>query len=78
VAKMNDGEFGKHERHVLECLGKGVVLEWNKWPNDLQRKIFEAAVAANSNDRAGSLRDQLALFLHEHKDDFGTPDPSKH
>ncbi len=76
--KMAQGELGSQERHILECLGKGVLLQWNKWPNDLQSKIFEAALKASSQDHSGALREQLALFLHDHKDDFGTPDPSKH
>ena len=35
------------ERHVLECLGAAVVLEWNDLPTNVQRAIFRHASAVN-------------------------------
>jgi len=43
-----------------------VILHWNMIPTKLQRALFEAA---SSSGRAASLKQAIAQFLHNHKDD---------
>jgi hypothetical protein len=52
--------------NILRCLGAAVILNWNTIPTKLQRALFEAA---SSSGRAASLKQAIAQFLHDHKDD---------
>ena len=54
------------QENVLRCLGAAVILNWNTIPTKLQRALFEAA---SSSGRAASLKEAIAQFLHDHKDD---------
>jgi len=51
---------------ILRCLGAAVIQNWNTIPTKLQRALFEAA---SSSRRAASLKQAIAQFLHNHKDD---------
>jgi hypothetical protein len=57
-----------HEEKILRCLGAAVVLNWNMIPTSVQRTLFEAA-SFTPDIQTESLRDALAKFLHDHKDD---------
>jgi hypothetical protein len=53
-------------------LGAAVIKAWGRLPSDVQQILFEEAVVAGHADAAGragaedeSLREQLAMFLHE-------------
>lgn len=67
----NDMEFDleEDERHLLQCLGASVLLQWNGLSNEMHRTIFETAIAVMESDQSDNLRHQLALFLHDHKSD---------
>lgn len=52
------------EHEILHCLGAAVMARWADLPRDIQRCLFEAAVAAG---RPG--REDIALFLHAHHRD---------
>ena len=54
------------QENVLRCLGAAVILNWNTIPTKLQRALFEAA---SSSGRTASLKEAIAQFLHDHKDD---------
>jgi hypothetical protein len=54
------------QENILHCLGAAVILNWNTIPTKLQRALFEAA---SSSGRTASLKEALAQFLHDHKDD---------
>jgi hypothetical protein len=56
------------EEKILRCLGAAVILNWNTIPPKLQRALFEAASSIQGNQTA-PLREVLAQFLHDHKDD---------
>ena len=56
------------EEKILRCLGAAVILNWNTIPTKLQRSLFEAASSIQGTKTA-PLRDVLAQFLHDHKDD---------
>jgi hypothetical protein len=52
------------ENEILRCLGASVIARWADLPRDIQRSLFEAAVAVG---RPG--REDIALFLHAHHRD---------
>ena len=56
------------EEKILRCLGAAVILHWNTIPTQLQRALFEAA-SSIQGARTPPLKDALAQFLHDHKDD---------
>jgi hypothetical protein len=57
------------ERRILQCLGAAVLLQWNDLPTPTQRQLFEHAVAMGEAGQTVQLKEQIARFLHEHKDD---------
>jgi hypothetical protein len=57
------------EANILQCLGTAVVLNWNRIPTKLQRALFDAASSVEDSERRAPLREALAQFLHDHKDD---------
>jgi hypothetical protein len=56
------------QENILRCLGAAVILKWNTIPTPLQRELFEAA-STIQGVKAAPLRDVLAQFLHDHKND---------
>ena len=65
-----DSAYAEQE-NILRCLGAAVVLNWNTIPTKLQRALFEAASTIQDSERTAPLKDALAQFLHDHKDDPG-------
>jgi len=63
-----DEAYAERE-NVLRCLGAAVILNWNTIPQKLQRALFEAASSIENSERKAPLKDVLAQFLHDHKDD---------
>jgi hypothetical protein len=63
-------DLEEDEKHLLQCLGASVLLQWNGLSNEMHRAIFETAIAVMESDQSDNLRHQLALFLHDHKDDW--------
>jgi hypothetical protein len=57
------------EERVLRCLGAAVIMQWNELPTEIQRKLFEDATSMNDAARQFELKQLIARFLHEHKDD---------
>ena len=45
------------------------MLKWNTIPTKLQRALFEAASSIRDSQHTAPLKDVLARFLHDHKDD---------
>jgi hypothetical protein len=54
------------DERTLACLGASVILHWSQLDRDLQRSLFEAALAASSEPDEREFRHHLALVLHEH------------
>jgi hypothetical protein len=48
-------------------LGAAVLLQWNDLPTPIQQQLFEHAVAEAG--QTAQLKEQIARFLHMHKDD---------
>jgi hypothetical protein len=63
-----DAAYAEQE-NILRCLGAAVMLKWNTIPTKLQRDLFEAASSIQDSERTAPLKDVLAQFLHDHKDD---------
>jgi hypothetical protein len=59
------------EELMLRCLGSAVIMQWNDLPTEIQRKIFDDAASMTDPARHFELKQQIARFLHEHKDDAG-------
>jgi hypothetical protein len=57
------------EERILRCLGAAVILQWNDLPTEIQRNLFEDAASMSDPERRFRLKQQIARFLHEHKDD---------
>lgn len=80
ISYENDGELPRRKRrdrnspyseqeNILRCLGAAVILNWNTIPTELQRALFEAASNIQNSEQAAPLKDVLAQFLHDHRDD---------
>lgn len=62
-------KLAEEEQHILHCLGAAALLLWTELPVDIQRRIFESAASVSASDHTDRLRERLARFLHDHKDD---------
>jgi hypothetical protein len=52
-------------RYTL-ALGQAVIKAWGELPQEIQQRLFEdAVVCGHHSERDESLREQLAVFLHE-------------
>jgi hypothetical protein len=61
--------LSEEEERILQCLGAAVLLQWNDLPTPIQRQLFEHAVAMGEARHTAELKEQIARFLHTHKDD---------
>jgi hypothetical protein len=57
------------EEHILQCLGAAVIVQWNDLPTHIQRPLFDHAASMGEPRHATQLKEQIARFLHNHKDD---------
>jgi hypothetical protein len=57
------------EERILRCLGAAVILQWNDLPTEIQRNLFDDAASMSDPERRFRLKQQIARFLHKHKDD---------
>jgi hypothetical protein len=52
--------------HFIRVLGTAVISAWGKLPAEVQHVLFEEAVSAgHQGEPDESLREQLAVFLHD-------------
>ena len=61
--------LSEEEGRILQCLGAAVLLQWNDLPTPIQRQLFEYAVSMGEARQTAQLKEQIARFLHKHKDD---------
>ena len=57
------------EQGILQCLGAAVIAQWSVLPTEVQKALFQDAVSSGDPRQSTSLREQIARFLHNHKDD---------
>ena len=58
----------QEEEHILQCLGAAVITRWNNLPTEFQRELFASAVSLTEPLHTAELKQQIARFLHTHKD----------
>ncbi|MFZ3179502.1 MAG: hypothetical protein WA156_04680 [Methylocystis silviterrae] len=58
----------KEEALILQCLGAAVISRWNNLPTEVQRELFASAVSVGEPLPTADLKEQIARFLHSHKD----------
>ena len=68
--------LAKQEEHVLRCLGAALIMQWNTLPKKLQRELFDNASSMGEVEVTEALRNQIARFLHKHKDDLSHGNPA--
>ena len=56
-------------KKILECLGAAVIMRWGALPTKIQRELFENATSLADLAQAAPAKEQIARFLHNHKDD---------
>jgi hypothetical protein len=61
--------LAKEEEHVLRCLGAAVIMQWNDLPTQIQRDLFDHAISVGEPRHTAQLKEQIARFLHTHKND---------
>jgi hypothetical protein len=57
----------QEEEHILHCLGVAVIMRWSNLPTEVQRELFASATSLNDPLPAAELKEQIARFLHSHK-----------
>jgi hypothetical protein len=65
---LDDSAIAKIEKHILRCLGAAVIMQWNTIPTKLRRELFDTAGSLGDVLQTGTLRGQIARFLHHYKD----------
>jgi hypothetical protein len=61
--------LSEQETHILQYLGAAVLLRWNDLPTRIQRELFEHTLVDVEPRKVAMLKEQIARFLHTHKDD---------
>jgi hypothetical protein len=61
--------LSERETHILQYLGAAVLLRWNDLPTHIQRDLFDHTLVDVEPREIARLKDQIARFLHKHKDD---------
>jgi hypothetical protein len=61
--------LSERETHILQYLGAAVLLRWNDLPTHIQRDLFDHTLVDVEPPEIAILKDQIARFLHKHKDD---------
>ena len=58
--------MGSSDEQFAQVLGAAVVRAWGRLPQEIQQMLFEeAVVAGHQGERDESLREQLAVYLHD-------------
>ena len=54
------------ESRFALALGQAVIKSWASLPQEIQHRLFEdAVISGHHTERDESLREQLAVFLHD-------------
>ena len=61
--------LGEVEERILRRLGAAVIVQWNDLPTEIQRQLFQHAAAMGEPRHATQLKEEIARFLHKHKND---------
>ena len=69
TAELNFDQAPEDDKKILECLGAAVIMRWGTLPTKIQRELFEHATSLADLAQIAPPKDQIARFLHNHKDD---------
>lgn len=72
ASRADDAEpisLSEAEERILQCLGAAVIAQWNDLPTGVQRRVFDHAVSLSDPSHTRQVKEQIARFLHNHKDD---------
>ena len=69
--RSHGAALAAEEELVLRCLGAAIIMQWNALPTTLQREIFDTAGSVGKLVETAALREQIARFLHRHKNETG-------
>ena len=58
----------REDEEMLACLGAATLLNWSRLSRDVQRDVFETALAASNDPAQDTFRQHLARVLHSHHD----------
>ena len=61
--------LAEEEERILNCLGAALLMRWNTVPTKLQRELFDCAGTLDDLQQSKPLRERIARFLHNHKND---------
>lgn len=64
-----NASLSEEEERIVRCLGAALIMQWNGLPTAIQRDIFADAASMSDPARRFQLKQQIARFLHDHKDD---------
>ena len=67
--RMGRRKLGEVEERILQRIGAAVIVQWNDRPTEIQRQLFQNAVSMGEPLNASRLKEEIARFLHNHKDD---------
>src|SRR6266404_8489003 len=59
----------EEEVRILQCLGAAVIMRWNDLPTNVQRELFRHAVSIGERHNTVELKEHIARFLHNHKNE---------
>lgn len=63
--------LSEDEAQILSLLGAAVVAEWNNLDRETQRNLFERASQLGAPGGDVELRQDIAVFLHDHHERTG-------
>jgi hypothetical protein len=69
TAELKFDQAPGDDKKILECLGAAVIMRWGTLPTKIQRELFEHATSLADLAQTAPPKDQIARFLHNHKDD---------
>ena len=69
VQRKDAPTLTEEEGHIRRCLGASVIMRWNTLPTKLQKELFDNASSVGELLQTGSFKQQMARFLHKHKND---------
>lgn len=68
LKRMGRRHSGTWKRKSYNASG-AVIVQWNHLPTEIQRQLFQHAVSIGEPRHASQLKEEIARFLHNHKDD---------
>jgi hypothetical protein len=69
TAELNFDQAPGDDKEILECLGAAVIMRWGTLRTKIQRELFEHATSLADLAQTAPPKNQIARFLHNHKDD---------